>query len=423
MNVHTQEMQQTPAEKALFESFAERMPKLPGSTAVRHVRNTAIDEFRSRGLPHRRIEAWHYTDLRRLLGNIPEHAAEAGEQRQKPLVEGSALFGIVNGVATTSTRMEGLAAVRLAERLAGDDVSALGDSPASEDFIGRLNRAFVTDGWVMDVAANARLDRPLELQILHGGGQAHTRCVLNAGAGARAVIVERQGGGENALTTHVNRVEVAEGAEVTWIVFQEQPDATTALSRFEGRIAKDGKLSLFVMNAGGKLVRYEIAVEAGGERADFQLRGVNLLSNDSHTDVTMVLSHLGHGTTSREIIRNVVTGKASGVFQGQIRVDRLAQKTDAKMACNTLLLSDEGEFHAKPELEIFADDVACGHGATVTEIDPNHLFYLMSRGVPRLEARALLVEAFLAEIIEELEDEALIAALETRLHSWFTSIN
>jgi Fe-S cluster assembly protein SufD len=133
----------------------------------------------------------------------------------------------------------------------------------------------------------------------------------------------------------------------------------------------------------------------------------------------MVLDHIAPGTESTETIRNVVTGRAEGVFQGQIRVDREAQKTDAKMACNTLLLSDEGSFSAKPELEIFADDVACGHGATVAEIDENHLFYLMARGIDEKTARGLLVKAFLAEVIEELEDEALIEALEAKLDAWF----
>ncbi len=109
------------------------------------------------------------------------------------------------------------------------------------------------------------------------------------------------------------------------------------------------------------------------------------------------------------------------MFQGQIRVDRHAQKTDAKMACNTLLLSDEGEFSTKPELEIFADDVACGHGATVTEIDRDHLFYLMARGIPEKAARGLLVKAFVAEVIEELDDEAVIEALEAKLDAWFAA--
>jgi Fe-S cluster assembly protein SufD len=117
----------------------------------------------------------------------------------------------------------------------------------------------------------------------------------------------------------------------------------------------------------------------------------------------------------------VVTGRAKGVFQGMIRVAKDAQKTDAKMACNTLLLSDDGEFSTKPELEIFADDVVCGHGATVTEIDRDHLFYLMARGIDEKTARGLLVEAFVAEVIEELDDEAVVEALEEKLHAWFAT--
>ncbi|TJV20418.1 MAG: Fe-S cluster assembly protein SufD, partial [Mesorhizobium sp.] len=145
----------------------------------------------------------------------------------------------------------------------------------------------------------------------------------------------------------------------------EQPDTATHLAQFKAHLGKNAKLTLFVMNAGGKLVRQEIVVRTTGEGADFTLRGINLLAGDTHTDVTMVLDHAVPHTASTEVIRNVVTGRARGVFQGRINVHQYAQKTNAKMACNTLLLSDDGEFSTKPELEIFADDVVCGHGATV----------------------------------------------------------
>jgi Fe-S cluster assembly protein SufD len=146
-----------------------------------------------------------------------------------------------------------------------------------------------------------------------------------------------------------------------------------------------------------------------------------MLAGSTHCDVTMVLDHSAFGTNSTEVIRNIVTDKAEGAFQGQIRVAQQAQKTDAKMACNTLLLSDEGGFSVKPELEIFADDVVCGHGATVAEIDRNSLFYLMARGIDEKTARGLLVKAFLAEVIEELDDEAIVEALEAKLDGWFAA--
>jgi Fe-S cluster assembly protein SufD len=165
-------------------------------------------------------------------------------------------------------------------------------------------------------------------------------------------------------------------------------------------------------------VRQDLYIDVDGEHSELTLRGINLLGGDTHTDVTLVLGHNVENTNSTEIMRNVVFDKAKGVFQGQIRVAPGAQKTDAKMSCNTLLLSDEADFSAKPELEIFADDVVCGHGATVADIDATHLFYLESRGIPEKQARALLVQAFVQETVEELEDEVLIDALEAVIQEW-----
>jgi Fe-S cluster assembly protein SufD len=202
---------------------------------------------------------------------------------------------------------------------------------------------------------------------------------------------------------------------------QDHADGATHLGQFNAELGKDAKLTLFVMNAGGKLVRQEIRVAATGEGGIFTLRGVNLLSGDTHTDVTMALDHKAPHTTSTQVVRNVVTDRAHGVFQGRINVHQRAQKTDARMACNTLLLSDDGEFSTKPELEIFADDVQCGHGATVTEIDRNHLFYLMARGIDEKAARGLLVKAFVASVIEELDNDVIVEALEGVLGKWFAS--
>ena len=270
----------------------------------------------------------------------------------------------------------------------------------------------------MNIADGAELEKPIELQNLQAGGQVHVRFPVRVGAGAKAAIVERQAGEGAALSSSVSQLVLGEGADVTWLIIQEQPETATHLAQFKAHLGKNSKLTVFFMNAGGKLVRQEIVVKTTGEGADFKLRGINLLAGDTHTDVTMVLDHAVPHTTSTEVIRNVVTGKARGVFQGRINVHQYAQKTNAKMACNTLLLSDDGEFSTKPELEIFADDVQCGHGATVADIDHNHLYYLMARGIPENKARAMLVNAFVAEIVEELEDEGLVEALEGVISAW-----
>jgi Fe-S cluster assembly protein SufD len=417
MNMHVT-LQHTPAEKALIAAFDARLADLPGTGMVTVKRDEAIDAIKA-GLPTRHVEAWHYTDLRRLLSSVPAAQPVGGTTGIEPLLTGSTVLHVLGGQTQDLPSIEGVSVIRLRDEL-DEERGINGFGPAdSADTIGALNTAFVTDGFGVDIADGVTLASPLEMQNLHSGGQVHTRFGVNVGAGSKALIVERQTGAASALASSITTLSVRDGAEVMYLIVQEQAADTSHLAQFRASIGKDAKLTLFIMNAGGKLVRQEIIVDAAGEGSDFQLRGVNLLSGDTHTDVTMVLDHSAPNTGSREVIRNVLTDRAKGVFQGRINVHQIAQKTDAKMACNTLLLSDDADFSAKPELEIFADDVACGHGATVTDINEQHLFYLMARGVPEKAGRGLLVKAFLAEVIEELEHEAVVEALEAKLDAWF----
>ncbi len=421
MNIHASQTL-TPAESALVQAFNEQAGRLPGDPAVIGRRDDAVEQLK-KGLPTRRIESWHYTDLRRLLSAVPDFQPASGKDPElAPLLGGSNVLSLLDGRAGDAPRaIEGVELRRLEEKLIDGSFSPALGLHGADDAIGAINAAFVTDGWFVDVADGAEIADPLEIQNLHGGGQSHVRLPVRVGDGARVAIVERQTGAGAALVSSVSHLTVGDGAEVDWIIVQEQPHDASHFGQFNAWIGKDAKLRLFILNAGGKLVRQEIRVDARGEGSDFRLRGVNLLAGETHCDITMVLDHAAPHTVSTEVIRNVVTDKAHGVFQGQIRVAQDAQKTDAKMACNTLLLSDDAEFSTKPELEIFADDVVCGHGATVTEIDRAHLFYLMARGIDEKQARGLLVEAFVAEIIEELEDEAVIEALEAKLHGWFAT--
>jgi len=417
MNLHVTP-QHTPAERALIDAFDARVADLPGDGMITIKRDEAIEAIKA-GLPTRHVEAWHYTDLRRLLNTVPPMQPVTTAGILNPLLSGSWVLCVSDGQAQAVPTVEGVSTVCLRDELAdGRAIEGLGRVDDA-DIVGALNTAFVSDGFAVKIADDAQLQVPLELQNLHTGGQVHARFNVSVGARSRSLIVERQTGHGAALASSVSTVEVGDGAEVMWLIIQEQPGGSSHFGQFKARIGKNAKLTLFVMNAGGKLVRQEVYVDVAGEGSDFQLRGVNLLAGDTHTDVTMVLDHSCPNTGSREVIRNVATDRAKGVFQGRINVHQIAQKTDAKMACNTLLLSDDADFAAKPELEIFADDVACGHGATVTDINEAHLFYLMARGIPEKTARGLLVKAFLAEVIEELEHEAVIEALESKLDAWF----
>jgi Fe-S cluster assembly protein SufD len=410
----------TVAETALIEAFAQQIGELPGDGAVIGTRDRLLDDLKKAGLPTRRIESWHYTDLKTLLKSIPDATTVAAMDPIAPLVEGATILSVLQGSADSRATVEGVEIAPFKDRLADGSAVAGLTARGSDDAIGRINGSFVRDGYSLSLPADLQLEEPIELQALHAGGQIHTRFPVSFGARSKATIIERHQSvtADAAFVSSISDIAVEEGAEATWIILQQQGDADTHLGQVRVQVGTDAKLRLFVVNAGGKLVRQELRIEVAGEGAELMLRGVNLLGGDSHTDVTLVLGHNVPHTNSTETIRNVVFDRASGVFQGMIRVAPDAQKTDAKMACNTLLMSDNGDFSVKPELEIFADDVICGHGATVADIDRNHLFYLMARGVPENKARAMLVNAFVAEIVEELEDEKLVEALENVISTW-----
>lgn len=418
MNIQAQ-LPKTAFEAALIDGFAERLVELAGNDAIAARRLAAIDALKVGGLPTRRIEAWHYTDLRQMLRDAPGPNDGSAVDQLKPLLSNCDVLRISNGQTDDPATIDGVSVSRVADLLNRGDLESALHPRGSDDAVGQLNAAFVSSGFAVEIAANHTIEKPIELQNLHSGGQTHVRFPIQAGAGSKATIIERQTGAGPAFVSSVTDIALESGAEIVWLILQEQSSDTDHLGQINIKLAENARLTLFVMNTGGKLVRQEINVEVAGEGADFTLRTVNLLAGSSHTDVTMVLDHKCADTTSNQIIRNVAIDQARGVFQGQIRVAPTAQKTDARMACNTLLLSDEAEFSTKPELEIFADDVQCGHGATVTEIEKTQLFYLMSRGIAEKTARGLLVKAFLAEIIEELEDEPTVAALELKLDQWF----
>lgn len=415
--MHAQ-LPQTPAEKALVDAFSEQIVDLPGDGVVATKRDAAIEAIKL-GLPTRRVETWHYTDLRRLLTTIPALKQGDAPAALEPLLENSAVITLGADKPTKYPAIQGVDI--------GDLRNAFMDGSAAEglgqidqdDLIGAINTAFVAGGFTTTVAADTNVDKVIEFQHLHGAGQTHARFNFDLGNGSQAVVVERQSGIGPVLASSVSDVTLGGGSELLWIIVQEQPDDATHLAQFKASIGKDAKLTVFIMNTGGKLVRQEVHVEAVGTGSDFQLRTINLTADEAHVDVTMVVDHKVPDTSSRELIRNVLTDRSHVVFQGRINVFQIAQQTDAKMACDTLLLSDDADFSTKPELEIFADDVACGHGATVTDINADHLFYLTARGIPEKQARGLLVKAFLAEVIEGLEHEGAIEALEIKLDNWF----
>lgn len=417
MKVNTEQELLT-IEKDILNNFNQWVSTLPGDRTVQAIREKAIKLFQTSRLPSRKIENWHYTNLRTLLKSVSDFSKEYDEQFVPGLLSENIVFSIKNGKTFTQSTEENIIATRLADALEENSVK-IDQIISKEDFVGQLNTAFVTDGWLLNIPENTKLRLPIELQNIQMGGQSHIFSNVKIDKNSQAVFIERQiGNDKDTFVSSVYSLNVAANSDVTWILIRDRGLNSTQFGKFRAVLDQGAKLSLYVINIGSQLNRQEIDVELQGADSDFQLRAINLLSGETHSDITMNVRHLEENSTSTEIIRNVVTDKAVGVFQGMIGVAQKAQKTDARMACNSLILSDDAEFNAKPELEIFADDVACGHGATVASIHHDHLFYLMARGIPFKTARALLIKGFVSELIDDIKQDDIQNILRNIISKW-----
>ncbi|EJF77378.1 FeS assembly protein SufD [Bartonella sp. DB5-6] len=402
-------------EKDILNNFNRCISNLPGDKTVR---KRAMELFQNTRLPSRKIESWHYTNLRTLLKSVSDFSEVNDRKFVDSLFPEKVVFSIKNGKSSTRSNIADITVKNLADALKENSVK-IDQIISDEDFIGQLNTAFVTDGWLFHIPENTKLTVPIELQNIQMGGQSHIFSDIKIDKNSQAVFVEHQiGNDEDTFVSSIFSLDIAAYSDITWIIIRNRGFSSTQFGRFRAVLGQGAKLSLYVINIGSQLNRQEIDIELQGEEADFQLRAINLLSGQTHSDLTMNVRHVEEKSTSTEIIRNVVTDKAVGVFQGIIRVAQKAQKTDARMACNSLILSDDAEFNAKPELEIFADDVACGHGATVANINHDHLFYLMARGIPFKTACALLIKGFVFELIEDITQDNIQAILGNIISTW-----
>lgn len=410
--------QMTTAETTIINNFVEHGHHFADESKMASFRDNAVEVFKKNGLPSRKIESWHYTDLRVLLKSVVPFLDSHDLNAVEPLLSQNSVLATINGKALLAPSVSNVKIARLSDALIAKEF-ALNDTILDDDFIGQLNTSFAGDGWLLNIADDTQLSDPIELQNIQSGGQSHVFSSFNVGKNSQAVIVERQiGNDEEAFLSSVTSLTMQEDSEVTWILIRDRGFNANQFAKFKAILDKGAKLTLYIVNVASVLNRQELDVQLKGRESDFQMRTINLLAGKSHSDLTMSIQHIDENSTSTEIVRNVVMDKARGVFQGMIRVAKEAQKTDARMACNSLILSDEAEYDAKPELEIFADDVACGHGATVADINHEHLFYLMARGIPKGVARSLLIKAFVSELVDGIEDEAIQNVLNHTIDQW-----
>lgn len=425
------------------ESFGAEMTRLPGSGLpwLADLRATAADHLAKNGLPSRKTEAWKYTSLAPLAEKAlrlaqAEDAASEISAGTLPEIEGSHRLVFVNGryradLSAADTAPDGLEVLPLAQALgseAGWLEAHLGRSakPNGRATI-NANTAFMADGCVLRIHDGAKVEQPLHLVFVGTGGAGkaalahHPRNVMVAGNGSHATVIESHvGTTEDGVywSNPVCEITVGAGAVLDHYKIQNESLAATHLSFASAVVAGGGSYNSFVLTLGAALSRNEIEVKLDGEEATCRLNGAYLIRGSQHADTSTFIDHAKPHCDSDEVYKGVLDGKARGVFQGKILVARDAQKTNGNQLSRAILLSDDAEVSAKPELEIYADDVKCSHGATAGELDDDAMFYMRARGIPEDQARRLLIRAFIGELFDEIEIAPLRAHLEKLVETW-----
>jgi Fe-S cluster assembly protein SufD len=435
MNVEVRNAK-TPAEQALASAFAAMRGTLPGQGAIAALRDDAFKRFDAKGLPHRRVEEWKYTDLRALMREAKPLAGPADAKLKgdiAPILSGidADCIAIVNGRyeptwSNFKASGPGVTFAELFKFLADNPEYPLGKVPGGDDPAQWLNTAFMSGGVALRIKRGTAVAKPIHIAHVFSADAAaamYPRAIVIVEPDAQVTLIESFSGpdGFDYQVNSALELVIGDGARVDHIKVGCDGDKALRVSTLGVAVGAKATYKDFAFTLDGAVVRNQTFVRFGGEGSEGAIDGASLLKGRQHVDNTLVISHAVGHCTSRERFKSVLDGESHGIFQGKIIVEPHAQKTDGKMMTRALLLSDEAEADNKPELEIFADDVVCGHGATAGALDPGLKFYLMSRGIPAAEAEALLIQAFIAEVVEEIAHEGIRDALTFAALKWLGS--
>lgn len=407
------------------------LPK--GGLWARSAREAALARLRAIGVPSRRDEYWRYTDPASLTQAAPLRAALFDDSDEAPIFDGVDRLRIVfvDGVfdpdASDDLHLSGVEIERLADASQKDihwarDIygvlEAKGQNPVARP-LAALNTAFATDGVL--IRATGRVAKPVSLIYLHRAETSDVilHHVVRVEAGAEITLLEN--GPAAARANTCLEVSLADGAGFHHVRAQGRDRERRAATHVFARLGAKSRYKSFTLTANGVLTRNEHVIELTGDAGSAHVAGAALGDGNTgafHHDDTVFVTHDAVGCESRQVFKKVLRNGAVGVFQGKILVTPGAQKTDGYQISQSLLLDEDSSFLAKPELEIYADDVKCSHGSTTGAIDEAALFYLRARGVPREVATDLLVLAFIDEAIQEIEDQGLADDIRGRLQHW-----
>jgi len=371
----------------------------------------AAERISVAGLPTRRVESYHYTDLKMLLRAIPALGQPANEASAPALrVPGAFNLMIANGVIQNASTAPAGVIVGKAQG---------GVLTTRDDVLVHVNNGLAKEALTLTLENS--VDPVIQVERRIEGEAAHVADALKVfvADGASAVILETFSGSDAAhVGNHATYMALGKNAVVTHITLDLSARGVSHFATNEYHLADGAKLRTLIIHAGAGLSRTHLFPHMGGAGAHADVTGLNLVSEGQHADITMETSHAVPHTSSQPLFKSIARGRSKAVVQGKLVVARDAQKTDAKFMHQGLMLSDEAEILSKPELEIYADDVVCGHGSTCGKLDEDSLFYLLSRGIPKAEAETMLVRGFIAELLDPVEDEALNEALQGVVDGW-----
>lgn len=433
---------QTTTDQVFGDTYANAVGALPGANEpwIDGMRQTSRAVVGAQGFPGPKVEAWKYTSLNQVakVPFIPATRADDVDVSSLPLgvpvIDSALKVVFVNGVYrddlsdSFADLGDGVSLKPFADVLKSDPGSLKGllgsSAETGQSFTTALNTGFMEQGVVLYLAKNVVLERPFHLISIGASGAEpgafHPRFSFSLEQGSRATVIESHVGlpGQPYLSNPVTEILLKEGAALRhYTVVGEDSDAFH-LGRTSVTVQENAKYESFVLSLGGQLVRREVQVSLEGVNGSAVVDGVYGLSDKQHSDITSEILHLAPNTTSNQVVKGVLGGESRGVFQGRVHVAREAQKTDGRQLHKALLLNRGPEVDCKPELEIYADDVQCAHGATTGEMDQNHIFYFLSRGIDEETARALLVEGFLDEVILNIGEDAVRETVLGLVSGW-----
>lgn len=383
-------------------------------------RRLAFANFLARGLPTAKNDAWKYTDLRRLalkeFRTPTKSLASTGDAEKLFSMNTSLRLVFIDGHLSESLSTKAPASVRVSQSI---------DNVIRGEAFELLNRALTVTPIRLDVSADAKALDPIYVAFLWTENSkalmAHPRLEIALSSKANATLVEHHIGSvsESNLTNAALQIDVGADASLEHIRLQEDVHGNFNIGSIRATVARNGSYVNHQHILGAGLARTDILIELQGEEARTELHGLVFANQTQHLDVRTCIDHQVPNTQSREDYRGIADHRGRVIFNGKVIVAKDAQRTDAAQSSRNLLLSAQAEIDTRPELEIYANDVKCAHGATVGQLDANSLFYLQSRGIDATEARSLLTQAFATEVIERLPVQAVrdrvLAQLKTRM--------